>query len=91
MLGERQFLQRKLKHSILSSDKTFPKIAKLMVFVSIHLIKVLKDIGKPNFNRKFLSERLKNVYLNVILIITFFQAISSFQKSYFTCCLFYLH
>ena len=52
MLGERQFLQRKLKHSILSSDKTFPKIAKLMVFVSIHLIKVLKDIGKPNFEQK---------------------------------------
>ena len=28
MLGEKQFLQRKLSHSISSSDKTFPKIAK---------------------------------------------------------------
>ena len=40
-----------------------------MVSVSIHLTKVLKEIGQPNFNRKFLSVRLKNVYLNVILII----------------------
>ena len=40
-----------------------------MVFVSIHLMKVLKEIGQPNFNRKFLGVRLKNVYLNVILII----------------------
>ena len=40
-----------------------------MVFVSIHLMKVLKETGQPNLNRKFLRERLKNVYLNVILII----------------------
>ena len=30
MLGEKQFLQRKLSHSISSSDKTFPKIAKFI-------------------------------------------------------------
>ena len=40
-----------------------------MVFVSIHLMKVLKEIGQPNFNRKFLIIRLKNNYFNVILII----------------------
>ena len=94
MLGEKQFLQRKLSHSISSSDKTFPKIAKFIrkwFFVSIHLIKVLKQIGQPNFNRKFPNVKLKNIYLNVILIITFFQAVPSFQKSYFIWCLFYLH
>ena len=40
-----------------------------MVFVSIHLMKVLKETGQPNLNRKFLSVRLKNVYLNAILVI----------------------
>ena len=30
MLGKKRFLQRKLSHSILSSDKTFPKIAKFI-------------------------------------------------------------
>ena len=30
MLVEKRFFQRKLSHSILSSDKTFPKIAKFI-------------------------------------------------------------
>ena len=30
MLGKKRFLQRKLSHSISSSDKTFPKIAKFI-------------------------------------------------------------